>query len=83
MQYQRRQIEDGRQRWAAEDAAYEQRQRIILRRLKRAAIALAVLVAIWLPVAWNLNATHPVALALFFSMFAPTSVAMYTALVPR
>ncbi len=89
MQYQRRQIADNRrQRWedtpeaqkyAAWFAGWERRVRL----LKFATIVFAVLSCVWLPVAWAMQPTHPIALALFFAMFAPTSVAMYTVLVPR
>lgn len=89
MQYQRRQIEDSRrQRWedtpeaqkyAAWFTGWERRVRL----LKLATITFAIISCVWLPVAWTMQPTHPIALTLFFAMFAPGLYAAYRSIKPR
>ena len=79
MQYQRRQITDGRQRWedtpeaqkyAAWFAGLERRVRL----LKFATIVFAVQVVVWFILAWNDNPLH---VHVFASLFVPAAYAVY------
>lgn len=79
MQYQRRQIEDGRQRWedtpeaqkyARWFAGWERR----LRLLKLATIVFAVQTVAWFVLAWNDVSIAPV---VFASMLIPAAYAVY------